>query len=89
MLTIRYSGQFEKDAKLMGKRSHEMKKMRLVIESLVYEEELEERTKDHPMQGEYEEARDCHISTDWILIYAIVGTELRLIRTGTNSDLFE
>ncbi len=89
MLTIRYSGQFNKDAKLMGKRSHEMKKLRLVIESLVYEEELEERTKDQPMQGEYAGVRDCHISTDWILIYSILGNELRLIRTGTNSDLFE
>jgi len=89
MRLIRYSGQFKKDAKLMGKRGHEMKKLRLVIERLVNEEELEARFKDHPLQGEYAGARDCHISPDWIMIYAIVGNELRLIRTGAHSDLFK
>jgi mRNA interferase YafQ len=89
MRTIRYSGQFKKDANLMGKRGNGMKKLRLVIEKLVNEEELERHTKDHPLQGEYAGARDCHIGPDWILIYAIVGDELRLIRTGTHSDLFK
>ncbi len=89
MRTIRYSGQFKKDAKLMNKRGIEMKKLRRVIEKLVNEEELEVRAKDHPLQGEYAGARDCHIGPDWILIYAIVGDELRLIRTGTHSDLFQ
>ena len=88
MRIIRYSGQFKKDARLVGKRGNEMKKLRLVIERLVNEEELEARHKDHPLQGEYTGARDCHISPHWILIYAIVGDELRLIR-GAHSDLFK
>ena len=89
MRTIRYSGQFKKDAKLMVKRGHEMKKLRAVIENLVNEDEPEARYKDHPLQGKYSGARDCHISPDWILIYAIAGSELRLIRTGAHSDLFK
>jgi mRNA interferase YafQ len=89
MRVVRYLGQFKKDAKLMGRRGYEMKKLRAVIEKLVNEEELEARTKDHPLQGEYAGGRDCHIGPDWILIYAIVGDELRLIRTGTHSDLFK
>jgi mRNA interferase YafQ len=89
MRTIRYSGQFKKDARLMGRRGLEMNKLRAVIERLVNEEELEARYKDHPLQGKYAGGRDCHISPDWILIYAIVGDELRLIRTGAHADLFE
>ena len=73
----------------MSKRGYEMKKLRVVIEKLVNEEELEARYKDHPLQGKYADARDCHVSSDWILIYAIVENELRLIRTGTHSDLFQ
>ena len=73
----------------MGKRGYEMKKLRAVIEKLVNEEELEPRYKDHPLQGKYADARDCHVSSDWILVYAIVENELRLIRTGTHSDLFQ
>lgn len=73
----------------MEKRSGDVKKLRAVIEKLVNEEGLEVHYKDHPLQGEYAGARDCHLSPDWILIYAIVGDELRLIRTGTHSDLFK
>ena len=89
MRTVRYLGQFKKDFKRMVKRGGEMKKLRVVIEKLVKAEELEARYKDHPLQGNYAGARDCHISPDWVLIYAIVENELRLIRTGTHADLFK
>ena len=88
MRTIRYLGQFKKDAKLLIKRGYAMNKLQTVIEKLAHEEVVEPRYRDHPLHGKYEGARDCHISPDWILIYAIVGNELRLIRTGTHSDLF-
>lgn len=89
MRTIRYLGQFNKDLKRMEKRGSNLKKLRAVIEKLVNEEELDTRYKDHPLHGNFSGARDCHISPDWVLIYAIVGNELRLIRTGTHSDLFK
>ena len=89
MRSIRYLGQFKKDFKRTEKRGGDVKKLRAVIEKLVNEEELGARYKDHPLQGKFADARDCHISPDWILIYAIAGNELRLIRTGTHSDLFK
>ena len=73
----------------MEKRGSEIKRLRAVIEKLVNEEELEARYKDHPLHGNYAGARDCHITPDWVLIYAIVENELRLIRTGTHADLFK
>ena len=89
MRSIRYLGQFKQDFKRMAQRGHDMKKLRGVIEKLVNAAELEARYKDHALQGRYVGARDCHISPDWVLIYAIVGSELRLIRTGTHADLFK
>lgn len=88
MLQIRYLTQFRKDFKRMEKRGKEMLKLRAVIEKLVLQEPLEAKHRDHPLQGQYAGVRECHISPDWILIYAIVGNELRLIRTGSHSDLF-
>jgi len=88
MRSLRYVGRFKKDFKRIKKRGNDVKKLRAVIQKLVNEEELEARYKDHPLQGKYAGARDCHISLDWILIYAIVDNELRLIRTGTHADLF-
>jgi len=73
----------------MEKRGSEMKKLRVVIEKLVNEEELDARHRDHPLQGKFSGTRNCHISPDWVLIYAVVENELRLIRTGTHSDLFQ
>jgi mRNA interferase YafQ len=89
MRVIRYSGQFKKDYKRMQKRGGDIKKLRLVIEKLFNEEQLEAHYKDHPLQGQFADARDCHLAPDWILIYAIVGSELRLIRMGSHSDLFK
>ena len=88
-LLIRYSGQFKKDYKRIQKRGGDMKKLRAVIEKLVNEQKLEEYYRDHPLQGQFAGARDCHLTPDWILIYAIVHDELRLIRMGTHSDLFK
>ena len=89
MLSIRYIRQFKKDYKRMEQRGSDIKKLRAVIEKLVNEVELEARYKDHPLQGNYAGSRDCHINADWVLIYAIVENELRLIRTGTHADLFK
>ena len=88
MRLVRYSGQFKKDYKRMEKRGSEMKKLRDVIEKLASEQELEEHYRDHPLQGQFAGARDCHLTPDWMLIYAIVQNELRLIRMGTHSDIF-
>jgi mRNA interferase YafQ len=89
MRTLRSTSQFKKGFKRMSKRSMDMKKLHAVIEKLVKEEELDVRYQDHPLQGRYAEARDCHISPDWMQTNVIVGKELGLIRTGTHSNLFE
>jgi len=89
MRLVRYSVQFKKDYKRIQKRGGDLKKLRAVIEKLVNEQELEEHYRDHPLQGQFAGARDCHLTPDWILIYAIVHDELRLIRMGTHSDLFK
>jgi len=31
---------------------------------------------------------ECHIGFDWLLIYQVDASEVRLYRTGTHSDLF-
>ena len=30
----------------------------------------------------------CHIELDWLLTYKVIGDDLYLVRTGTDSDLF-
>ena len=54
-------------------------------------QQLPEKNKDHALTGNYIGFRECHIQSDWILIYAVSNTELILTasRTGTHSDLFD
>ena len=88
MLSLRYTASFKKDYKRLQKRGYDMAKLRQVLEHLV-SDETREQYQDHPLRGSYAGARDCHVEPDWVLIYAIVGEELRLLRTGTHADLFK
>jgi mRNA interferase YafQ len=60
-----------------------------VIAKLAAGEALDAKFKDHAIQGDYVGTRDCHVNPDWLLIYAIIGDELHLVRTGSHTELFE
>ena len=79
-----------KDYKLLKKRGYDMNKLLDVIDILREGNELPPQYKDHPLYGDYEGHRDCHIAPDWILIYYKneKSLVLSLTRTGTHSDVF-
>jgi mRNA interferase YafQ len=81
--------QFAKDVKRMAKRGKNLEKLKEVFHLLAEDRPLDPRHRDHPLSGEWSQCRDCHIESDWVLIYTTDKTSLRLERTGTHSDLFE
>lgn len=91
MLKIKYEKQFKKDYKRIIKRGYKSADFKKVISYLVNNEPLPRVYKDHELKGEYKGFRECHIKSDWLLIYHINNEELilYLTRTGTHSDLFE
>ena len=88
MRSIRRDTQFKKDVKRIQKQSKDMKKLKLIIHSLVCAEKLPAKHRDHQLKGLLKDCRECHIEPDWLLIYRIEGCELCLIRTGSHADLF-
>jgi mRNA interferase YafQ len=49
---------------------------------------LELRYRDHPLTGDWQDYRDCHIKPDLVLIYQKPdGDTLRLVRLGSHSEL--
>ena len=92
MLDVRYSTQFKKDFKLAVKRGFDVGELQKVISILVSEQPLPEKYRDHALTNskEYINVRECHIQPDWLLIYKIYKDSLilKLIRTGSHSDLF-
>jgi mRNA interferase YafQ len=87
-LEVTPTTKFKRDVERQKKRGKDMTKLQAVIESLCHHRALEARHKDHPLAGEWEGYRDCHIEPDWLMIYLREGGKLVLARTGTHSDLF-
>lgn len=73
----------------MIKRGKEVQKIKIVIKSLIHQQKLPIHSKDHKLLGNYKNRRECHIETDWILIYKVDKNQIIFERTGTHSDLFK
>ena len=87
---IQPTNRFKKDLKLCKSRGYDINLITQIIKKISNGEQLEEKNKDHDLSGNWAGYRECHIQTDWLLIYKIDGNELiiYLTRTGTHSDLF-
>ncbi|WP_337943071.1 type II toxin-antitoxin system YafQ family toxin [Ruthenibacterium lactatiformans] len=88
-LDIVWTTQFKKDYKLAIKRHLKIELLDDIIRSLSRGETLPERNRDHALTGNYAGYRECHIQSDWLLIYRVDENvlTLTLTRTGTHSDL--
>jgi len=90
MLELETTAKYRKDRKRMKKRGADLSLLRDIIRKLQNQEPLEAKHNDHPLKGNYIGFRECHITPDWLLIYAIDNGRLVLTasRTGSHSDLF-
>ena len=88
-LDIVWTTQFKKDYKLAIKRHLNIELLDDIIRSLSRGETLPEKNRDHALAGSYAGYRECHIQSDWLLIYRVDNDvlTLTLTRTGTHSDL--
>lgn len=89
MLIPVYRNHFEKDLKRVLKRGKDLEKIKAIIRMLVNKETLTAKFRDHPLKGNYNDRRECHIEPDWLLIYKIDKNLIIFERTGTHADLFE
>lgn len=89
MRVISFTKQYKKDFKLMVKRGVDADEINRVITLLANDILLDPKYLDHPLQGDKNNTRDCHIQNDWVLFYIKKGkNELQFVRTGTHADLF-
>ena len=88
-LTLVRTSRFKRDYKRCVKQGKDPAKLRTIIEALQNRQPLDPRHRDHALQGELVGLRDCHIEPDWLLLYEVTESELRLVRTGSHAELFE
>jgi len=88
MRTPVYTRQFERDLKRIKKRRKNIEKLKIILSSLIEAEELDPIHKDHKLIGNWLGRRECHVESDWLLIYKIEDDRIIFERTGSHSDLF-
>lgn len=88
--SIRPTSKFKKDLKVAIKRGYNISLLNQVVDLLAVGETLPAKYKDHPLIGNWDGFRECHIASDWLLIYKIEEEKLilTLTRMGSHSDLF-
>ncbi len=60
-----------------------------VVYTLLSDEILSKKYKDHQLIGNMKAFRECHIKPDILLIYQIENETLKLIDIGSHSELFK
>jgi mRNA interferase YafQ len=88
MLNIETSSQFRKDLKKASKQGKKSTKINRILELLIAQKPLPTKNRDHSLTGNYKDCRECHIEPGWLLIYMIYDDTLKLVRTGSHSELF-
>jgi mRNA interferase YafQ len=90
MYKLSFGSKFKHDFKTIGKRGYPLNQIETVLKILESEGKLPEKYNPHKLSGNYINCWECHIRPDWLLIWQINETllEIKMIRTGTHSDLF-
>lgn len=89
MYTPVYTRQFGKDIKRLQRRGKNLHKLKTIIRALVAGETLDPIHREHKLLGNYQGRRECHIESDWLMIYKVAGDSIIFERSGTHSDLFK
>lgn len=89
MYTPLYTKQFEKDIKRCRRRGKDLEKFKILARTLLAGRPPDAIHRNHKLIGNRIGRRDCHIESDWVLIYRIDGDCLIFERTGTHADLFK
>ena len=93
MFNLIPTNQFEKDVKILKKRSP--KNSGLIVDFLVELEKngvagIDKKHRPHKLSGNYKENWEAHIKSDMLIIWFEITekNEIILLRTGSHSDLF-
>ena len=91
MFQVEFTRKMKRDVKRMRKRGKDMSKLDAVLRLLASGEPMPPTYRDHKLSGNFSDFRECHIESDWLLIYQIFEDKLILSATGTgtHSDLFD
>lgn len=91
MRAIKQTSRFKRDLKREAKGPHRAilaGEFIEIVKTLASDEPLVWKYQDHPLSGDWNDHRDCHVRPDLVLIYRKTDdAELQLVRLGSHSEL--
>lgn len=89
MRDVVYLPALKKDQTRMVRRGKDVQKFIDAVTFLAREGALPSRYDSHKLHGEYAGCWECHLESDWLLVYTLTPETVVISRTGTHADLFE
>ncbi|MEE1414874.1 MAG: type II toxin-antitoxin system YafQ family toxin [Prevotellamassilia sp.] len=92
MYKISVTSKFKKDLKRCEKRGLPLQELAKVLDILTSNGgQLPPQYRQHRLTGNYAGKWECHIKSDWLLVWEQRDDELILLMTdtGSHSDLFD
>ncbi|MDO8455221.1 MAG: type II toxin-antitoxin system YafQ family toxin [Sulfurimonas sp.] len=88
MYSIFRTASFKKQYKKLSSTDKEL--MKEIIILLAENKKLDDKYKDHKLNGNFKDLKECHVKPDLLLIYKINNEilELALIQVGNHNSLF-
>lgn len=87
---VKFTNAYKKGYKRAKKRGWNLQLLDDVVDKLRQGQKLDAKYRDHALYGKWEGFRECHIQSDWLLIYLIEADilTLTLTETGTHAEMF-
>lgn len=89
MKTLFRHKQFIKDMRSVRLTDGQVTRLFLYVASLLKNEQLPAKSKDHALQGKWQDFREFHIGGDTLLIYTADEKRVYLTRLGSHAQLFK
>ena len=88
-MNLKRHKQFLKDWNKIKLTDGQFTKFIEYSECLLLEKPLPDASKDHSLQGEYQDCREFHLGGDMLVIYMPCENYTVFLRLGTHSQLFK
>lgn len=85
MKKIETTRQFNKDLKKLGLTPELIDVLHALVNGLA----IPEKYKDHALQGNLREYRECHVKPDLLLAYKVTNDKVKLITIDNHNNLFK
>ncbi len=89
MRNVIYLPVVKKDQKRMTRRGKDVGKLLEAVFLLISKGVLPVHYDAHKLRGKYEGYWECHLESDWLLVYTVTDDTIIVFRTGTHADLFD